>query len=203
MPLSPGASNVRVRLRCLSAGKPKHVRLLSLSQACLELYKPATCPGTSGAQSWLHHSDLWSPENWLEAGSPEASSSVIRYWNQVKTESSRAHLILPYHELPWLFQPTRSVKGEVECNESLAENLVGWTEAEECSTLDGNLQLHLESAETHEAKHLPSEGSLQDKSAVSNNFCLNFYLWMLHFFVHFVAICCHICACISMCKACA
>lgn len=90
----------------------------------------------------------------LESGFLGGSTLIVRYWNQVKTGSPKAH---PYHVLPWLFQPTRSVKGEVECNEHLAENLVGWTEAEERSILDGNLRLHLESAETHGAENLNLE----------------------------------------------
>lgn len=98
------------------------------------------------------------------------SISVVRYWNQINSESPRAYLILPYHVLPWLFQPGCSVKPELECNESLSENLVGWTAAEECSILDGNLQLRLEPVETHEADHLPSKGSLQDTSALSDHF---------------------------------
>lgn len=167
-------SNICMRLRCLSAGKPKPARLLPPSQPFPELYKLATCPGTPGSQSWLHHSDLWNPENQLESGSLGASPSVVWYWNPVKTGSPRAHLILPYHVLPWLFQSTRSGKGEVECNESLAENLVGWTEAGESSILDGNLHRHLESAETHKVKHLPYKDSLQDTSGVSNNLFFNF-----------------------------
>lgn len=56
--------------------------------------------------------------------------------------------------LPWLLQQTHSVTGEVEYNEPLAEKLVGQTEAEECSTPDGNLHLHLESVETQGAKDI-------------------------------------------------
>lgn len=122
----------------------------------------------------------------LESRFLGASISVLRYWHQIKIGSPKAHLIIPYRVLPWLLQQTHSATGEVECNEPLAENLVGWTEAEECSTPDGNLHLHLESMETHGVK------KHQDTSAVSNNFCFKLSLWNFHFWgVNFVAICCH------------